>query len=297
MGDMTLGCVLGQYDGAQSFDVASDGGLTHVQSWAKGDQSSWFLVGCTAPTHVHSSGQSLRIEVYSHAGAQAMLRCDYGTADDAHARWFPEVETHALEAAGWMRLHPDTSSGDLAFRLWADADVEQPLPGGTLGSDPLGFQRIATRVSSDGAGLPALGIAAAGGAAVHSDAVVQVDDLLATVDPLVLHPDWSFEERGALIRSQHRTRSGELHTFVWDRYFAYTVPLAYLSGSEAALLNWWWESQWTLLVTLDTSDSESLRLVRIVNDTQPIGRRVRPHADLWQGSLRLESVNNGGLAL
>jgi hypothetical protein len=39
-----------------------------------------------------------------------------------------------------------------------------------------------------------------------------------------------------------------------------------------------------------------VRIVRIVNDRQPIGRRVRPYDDLWQGALELESINTGALA-
>jgi hypothetical protein len=33
--------------------------------------------------------------------------------------------------------------------------------------------------------------------------------------------------------------------------------------------------------------------VRNVNDRQPIGRRIRPYDNLWEGVLQLESINDG----
>ena len=35
MGDFTLGCLLGQYDGAQSFDISSQTLGVYVNSWWK----------------------------------------------------------------------------------------------------------------------------------------------------------------------------------------------------------------------------------------------------------------------
>jgi hypothetical protein len=131
---------------------------------------------------------------------------------------------------------------------------------------------------------------------VNSNASLLAEDVLTSVDVIPLYPEWSFEDRGELIRSQHRTRAGVLHNLVWEKFLSYSMPLRYLPGSHAALLNWWWEQDLALLLTLDSSDSESLHAVRIVNDTQPFGKRIRPYADLWEGTLRLESLDPGGLA-
>ena len=83
MGGISLGCLLGQYDRAQSFDVDSAGALSGVGSWAKIGQSSWFFVGSASPHHVHSSAQALRIDVFSRSGAESVLDYAYGRADDA----------------------------------------------------------------------------------------------------------------------------------------------------------------------------------------------------------------------
>jgi hypothetical protein len=34
----------------------------------------------------------------------------------------------------------------------------------------------------------------------------------------------------------------------------------------------------------------------LVNDTQPVGRRIRPLADAWQGTLELAGLHDGRLA-
>jgi hypothetical protein len=119
--------------------------------------------------------------------------------------------------------------------------------------------------------------------------------VLTTIDPITLLPEWDFEERARVLKAEHRTQGGLLYTYVWEKHFAYNVPLRFLSDSHAALLNWWWENQFDLALTLDSSDSESTRIVRIVNDRQPIGKRIRPYANLWEGMVELESIDRGSL--
>jgi hypothetical protein len=295
MGEIRLGCLLGQYDRAQSFDVASFAIGSGVHSWAMTGQCSWFFVGCGQTTHVHSSAQSLRIEVFSRAGSESVLSFDYGHADDAHARWFPEVDTHVLEASAWVLASPAPSSGGLQFRLFAQDEVYKPLVGDTYGTDPLRFLHLQTAVYSDADAPPRAGLHIPEGTAIHSQTTVAVDDVLTTVDAIGLHPEWSFEDRSRLMRAAHRTRAGYLHTLAWERTFAYALPLKFLSDSHAALLEWWWSRQFALLFTLDSSDGAARMPVRIANDRQPIGKRMRPYRDRWEGTLELESLTPGDL--
>ena len=295
MGNFTLACLLGQNDRAQSFDVASYSPVTNVQSWEKQAQSNWSFTGSQGQTYVHSSPQALQIEVNSLGGASYVLRFRHGRANDAFERWFPEVDTHTIESAAWILVDPVTASGDLNFELRAASDAALPLPGSKLGTDPLGFHQLNVVTYSDGSVNPDVGIWVASGPAVTSGTTVIVDDVLTSADRISLFPEWTFQERARLIRNQHRALGGELHTHVWDKYFAYTVPLRFLPDSHVELINWWWQSQFDLLFTLNSSDSESRYIVRIVNDVQPVGRRVRPYDDLWEGTLQLESINRGDL--
>lgn len=295
MGEFSLACLLGQYDRAQSFDVDSFAPVTHVQSWAKADQTSWYFSDSQSPTQVHSSGQALRIEVFSRSGGVSILEYAHGAANDAHARWFPQVDTHIVESALWTLLDPLPSSGGLRFEVLTGADVALPIPGASLGSDPLAFRQLTTTTVSDGAASPRVAVRIPSGSSIASDTVLLVDDVMTAVDPIVLHPEWSFQERARLLKAEHRTMGGDLHSLVWNKYFAYRVPLRFLADSEADLINWWWGEQLALQFTLDTSDSESRYIVRIVNDVQPIGGRMRPNENLWQGTLLLESINRGDL--
>lgn len=296
MGEMRLGCLLGSYDRAQSFDVRSAAIAGGVNSWAMTGQCSWFFVGCGASTHVHSSAQGLRIDVFSRAGSEPVLSYDYGHAGDAFARWFPEVETHALEASAWLLASPAPSSGSLRFQLAAQTEAFAPLAGAQYGVDALRFHHLETTVHSAAGAGPRVALHIPAGTAIHSQTTLLVDDVLTAVDPIALHPEWSFEERSQLLRAQHRTRAGHLHTLVWEKYFAWSLPLRFLSDSHAALIEWWWERQSALLLTLDSSDSESRLIVRIANDKVPIGRRMRPYGNRWEGTLELESLTTGELA-
>lgn len=300
MGDITLGCLLGGYDRAQSFDVAS------TPPTADGDVGSWnlhptgahsyHLVGAheAGGSAVHSSAQGIRLDVFSHGNTGERILA-YAYMPDIAARGFPEVTTHPLRADLWARsrsagespFNPASGQFEAALRVegagqatWripeADALVHHRLEGAVPGS--AGTEFVLSQPTRPSSAFSML-----------------ADDVLVQVDPITLHPGFAFQARAQLHRSQHRTRGGALHTYLWGRHGAWRVPLRFLADSHAALLNWWWANQFNLLFTLNSSDSERLRTVRIVNDTQPVGRRVAPYADLWEGTLELESLDAGSL--
>ncbi|MDH4249041.1 MAG: hypothetical protein OEW39_14650 [Deltaproteobacteria bacterium] len=287
MGDFTLGCLLGQYDGAQSFDVASKALTTLVNSWIKfGPQSSAYFQSSA----VHSSGQGIRCEAYSNATGQALLSYDHATANDLYARWSPDVTTHAIRYQGWV--YADANSG-VAVVLADEGPgvgfLVKYIPQGTQLSPYLAQTHIYSFTSLVGQNIYVV-------PGVTNSMAVYWDDVLTTIDPITLYPEWSFTEQARLIQARHRTLGGREHVYTWGKYFAYEVPLRFLSTSHAALINWWWSNQFHLLFTLDTSDSESNFIVRIANDRQPIGGRVKPYVDLWQGVLQLESVHDARLS-
>jgi len=289
MGDFTLGCLLGAYDRAQSFDVASV-----AAPLADGDVGSWdFGVGSGAlvATEAHSSAQGLFWRVGSYGVASQLVLYDHRAPDDAYGRWFPEVTTHALRTDFWVRLFSAATSGAV-YQDFLD------IPGETNVFLPtaVGLRHVRNSVSNatSGSDGPAWRLVRNG--ALPTSVSLGLDDVLTQVDPIALLPEYGFAEQARVIKTEHRTLGGDLHTYVWEKYFAWSVPLRFLPSSHADLLNWWWENQFNLLFTLDTSDAESLYVCRIVNERQPIGRRIRPYNDLWEGVLELESVNNGGLA-
>jgi len=290
MGDFTLGCLLGQYDRAQSFDVASAAvGMPQVGSWFFKTSASLEHSFNADPANVHSSGQGLVITTYSYGSPHdAVLRYRYNTGNDAYARWFPDVTTHDLQTLFFARLLTGGTNGLF------EASLDNKGYLGVIYSPELQrYQIKTTTFSGETTESPFLDFDVVSG---HTGSVAFIiDDVLTQIDPIVLHPEYSFREQARVIQSQHRTSRGNLYTYRWGRHFSYTVPLRFLPDSHAALINWWWENQFNLAFTLDTSDAQSVSIVRITNDRQPIDGRIAPYKDLWQGTLQLESINDGAL--
>lgn len=290
-GNFTLGCLLGAYDKAQSFDVASVNNPSEINSWVLGapvtvaSYTNKTAVGCL---HVHSSGQGIRIRANSYSGVTSVLQYSYGVPEDAHKRWFPDITTHDIRMDAWFTMDTAAQSGRGTYELQAGPSVLLSMPYITDGE--IEHHRIITTVFSNGVRPRAL-FRTFGNVGYE----FYIDDVVTQIDPIDIFPEYSFQDQQRIIKNQNRTIGGKLHTYTWGQYFQYTVPLQFLSDSHANLINWWWQNQFNLAFTLDTSDSESMFICRIINDRKPIGQRVRPYQDRWAGVLHLESIDEGSL--
>ncbi len=281
MGTFQLSALLGANQSFEDFE-------TLPTSWLSlSDQASFFQT--ESPSQVHSSAFGLRVFADSTGGSTHIARYDYGLPQDAHRVWYPEVDTHALVSWVWARAADAPSSGQLRWRLGGDQEAFSPAFAFT-GS----LQRYQAAVFvQSGAGVPLAGLSRV--SAANSRCTCEMDDVLTQVDPLTVYPDWSLLTRERAAALQHRTREGRLKRFRWSSAFEFQLPLRWLSSSEAGVLNWWWEAQLNLAFTLDTSESESVFICRIVNPSQPVGKRMRPYPDRWAGRLELAGINPGGL--
>lgn len=278
MGDFSLGALIGAN---QSFEDTTLSGWSALT--AQGSASTTALA-----VSVHSSTNALFLQIFSSAINEQGRRYDYFS--DYTLKAFRGVHSHHVVVDGWGR----SDLNSVGFLL--------ELGGLGISSYSPSFPFVATALARrQVSGYAALGV----NSLLLLDAQIQgtynnsayclLDDVLARVDEITLYPEWDFAERARLLKAEHRTQGGLLHTYVWEKHFAYSVPLRFLADSHAALLNWWWENQFNLALTLDSSDSESTRIVRITNDRQPIGRRMRPYADRWEGVIELESIDRGSL--
>ena len=279
MGDMILGALLGAN---QSFEGST------LAPWVKAsEQASAYLVGSGAA--VHSSTTALYIVAGSTAGPLAAVSYAHGTPFDAGRAAFPETTTHGLRSWAWARATDAPSSGQAYWRIATEMEaLSSPIAAGPV---PTRYEAFTWAASPAGFLETGLRRMAGAGAMVS----FTVDDVLTQLDPVTLHPEWTAEEQSALLQAQHRTQSGQLQSVLWGRYFAWNLPLHAISGIEAGIILWWWELSLPLAVTLDSSDSATVFTCRIANSRQPIGKRVRPYADRWSGTLVLESLDGGSL--
>ena len=289
MGAFRLGALIGTN---QSFDVGSGNAIPN--SWATFTPCSFYPFPSPTDTIAcHSSTIGTHIAVQS-GGTDHMLRYQYGNLLTVFPTLFPDVVSHTCYASVWGMNRNGVSASQMLFRL-------QDLSGGNPATLDT-YLSTATNVFSRYNFGPytalnsndlTFGIIKAN--VFVGGEIVNLDDTLMRVDEIVLYPEWSYVERAQLMKSQYRSLGGGLHTYTWGKHFAYDVPVRFLSDSYAALLNWWWENQFNLALTLDTSDAESTYIVRIVNDQQPIGSRIQPDMHSWEGVLQLESINRGAL--
>ena len=123
------------------------------------------------------------------------------------------------------------------------------------------------------------------------------DILLTTLEitgqntSLTLHPEWDFIEERRVHSHHHRALDGTLYTYRWSGYSTFRVPLRFIGDSERALLHDWWRGEKDLLFTLDSSADNTNTVCRIVNTTEPLGRRVAGLVRSWAGLLRLEAID------
>jgi hypothetical protein len=278
-GGTTLGALLGDN---QSFEASA------LDPWSKvSNQASTYLV--SSASAVHSSAAGLYAVTGSTGGTARIVACDLATPDAGGALAFPGVGSHAVWSWVWARAADAPSSGQARWRVSGNGDA--------LGK-PIAFSAallrydVVTGADSPGANLgTGLDRAGAAGAA----AFFALDDVLTQIDPLTLHPEWTLEEQSTLLQTQLRSASGRLQTVTWGRYGALSLPLRWLTGQEADVINWWWQLQAPLAFTLDSSNSAAVAVCRITNPRQPIARRIRPYADRWAGTLNLETLDEGSL--
>ena len=294
-GDFSLGCLLGQYGGAHSFDVASDNIGSTISSWSFSNSVGAGARFIDTSFEVHSSAQGLAIDVNSWgSGRDALLRYDYRFQDDAYGRWFPDITTHVLRGLVWAHTTEQVTSGEANLSYGNGPVIQLPFDGEPFAISPAALRIPEVQVTSGtGDNTAFLDLDYLNSTATFH--TLTLDDVLTEVDPIVLHPEYDLLAQAQARRNFHRSREGTLYQYDWGTHGAWTVPLQWLPDSHADLLNWWWQQGLALLWTENSSDAESTRIVRIVNGRQPIGRRMRPYYDLWQGAVELEEVRPGSL--
>ncbi len=110
--------------------------------------------------------------------------------------------------------------------------------------------------------------------------------------PILINPEWSFQDQETLILSEHRTQAGKLFSYLWGNIAKYRVPLRFVNSSEQSKFNDWWKNQDEVAFTLNSSETESTVFCRLRNQTKPINKFIEPYNDMFEGTLQLEGLEN-----
>lgn len=151
---------------------------------------------------------------------------------------------------------------------------------------------------------------------------------ISSVDAIRLYPDFDFQQSKVSIKNTHRAISGRARTYIWAEYDRFELPVDYVSGNNAAIINSWWLTDTQLLffktisITSETGESGYLELVGgsgglelmggsgylelvdtsiistvmssevfsvyIVNNATPLKQFNKPYDRYYRGSIELE---------
>jgi hypothetical protein len=78
---------------------------------------------------------------------------------------------------------------------------------------------------------------------------------VSSVDAVTLYPDFNFEFGKKKIQTNHKTKSGRAWNYLWSQYSRFDIPVEFIHGDNASIINSWWYSNTKLLLfkTYDTS--------------------------------------------
>ena len=268
-----LGVLLGQYDGAQSFE--------QVGSWSVG---AYPLT--TQTTNVHSSSTGGKIIVPNSTAPVEVTQYNYAAANDGYLKWSSEVSSHRFITYAWARLDVATESGHIS---WVG-------PTGALTTPKISYattlQRYRLETFTSSTTNPAWAFQV--NATNANTYQLFLDDLVNAVDVIDLDTaGWDVRGERAQSKVVHTALGKAAIEHHWGDWGKWELPVQYLPDSHMILLNRWWANGWNLLFSLDTSDTAQQYICRIANTESPITQLQPPYPDLWQGRIILEAVTNG----
>ena len=94
-----------------------------------------------------------------------------------------------------------------------------------------------------------------------------------------------------LTRKDVRTKAGNLYSYIEPGSFRrFTLPLMHVNSAERSLINSWWATGSELRFVEDSTYPFSFSNVRIVGESEPLTKFMRPYNNEYEGELVLETV-------
>lgn len=100
-------------------------------------------------------------------------------------------------------------------------------------------------------------------------------------------PEYNYSEKDRKIESRSRTTTGAEYVYKFGDYKAWKFDVQFVNSSFYAIVNSWWLSNAELLF-VKTGDTD-VSSVRLSSRTKPISKFVKPHDDLYAGTIELST--------
>ncbi len=111
----------------------------------------------------------------------------------------------------------------------------------------------------------------------------------SSADAVTILPEFSYKFPMKQERSQHRTKNGKLFIYKWGEYQKFRVPVTFVSASDTALVNSWWNTNTELLYFVTSGSTTDVYSVFITNAEQPFSQFTKPYDWKFNGKLKLET--------
>lgn len=102
---------------------------------------------------------------------------------------------------------------------------------------------------------------------------------------VTLYPEYDFKDAGEKVEERHRTRGGAEFRYNFGSFDHFEFSVKYVNSADAYQIQQWWTDSTSLFFTADGNTY----MLRIANNTKPLGHKILPYDDLFDGSLILES--------
>jgi len=111
---------------------------------------------------------------------------------------------------------------------------------------------------------------------------------ISSADAVTLYPEWDYSKGERQVRTEHRSKSGKLKLYKWYDYEKIYFQNNWMTASNAALVNSWWDSNTELLFLITSSTVTEVHSVMIMNDETPMASYNKPYNDHFKGKIELE---------
>lgn len=115
---------------------------------------------------------------------------------------------------------------------------------------------------------------------------------ISSVDAITIKPEYSSTFGKKQLRSEILTQVGRRFVYKWGDYDQIKLKVDYVSGTNAATINGWWDTNTELLFFINSGIGEQaeteVHSIFIANKTKPLSKYVKPYDNYLKGSIILE---------